>query len=391
MWRDGESARDDHQVDARPTWPRRLLAVSLVGLVVVAVLLSRRSGTPSLFGIDGERLEPPAHLAVGAALAAAFGATAAARGSALRRILLAFGFAAVVTTLIEVGQSTASGRAVSGSDMVMNVVGSAVGSLVGALPGWRHGRGEKVAAIAAVLALVAGIAALRAPITLGRGCSDVVETADPSAPVPDTGAMDGLFAYDFEEPDPSFGTPGPVLQSTEDMRLGEGRAHMEGDRQKALMVSQEVGEAVSESVRFGRRFVVDVVAAPRELSSEHVPIVGISRDKSPSDMNFAVGADGDRLSVRLRMACGQFNWTRIDDVFQVGVDRRITVTVVDSTQRIWVDGTLVDERTFGGSPEPWNDTRNWDLSMAFVVGNSRYGGHQFEGSVASVRLGALPE
>ena len=389
MRRDGDSARDEGKL-VGPTWPRRLLVISLVGLVVVAVLLSRRSGTPSLFGIEGERLEPPAHLAVGATLAAAFGATPAARGGVWRRILTAFAFAAVITTLIEIGQSTASGRAVSGSDMVMNLVGSAVGSGVGAMPGWRHGRGEKVAAVAALLGLVAGVVALRAPITLGRGCADVTQSAAPSAPVPDTAAMAGLFVYEFEEPDPSFGTPGPRLESTEDVRLGEGRAHMEGERQKALMVSQEVGEDVSEAVRFGRRFVIDVVATPRELSSEHVPIVGISRDRSPSDMNIAVGADGDRLSVRLRMACGQFNWTRIDDVFEAGVDRRITVTVVDSTQRIWVDGALVDERVFGGSPEPWNDTRNWDLSMAFVVGNHRYGDRQFQGSVAQVRLGVLP-
>ena len=389
MGRDGDST-EDRPRQARPAWPRRVLAVSLAGLVVVAVLLSRRSGTPSLFGIEGERLEPPAHLAVGATLAAAYGALSAAPGGTWRRILRSFAFAAVITTLIEVAQSTASGRAVSGSDAVMNLIGSGIGSLVGAVPGWRRGRGEQVAAIAAVAALVAGVVALQVPIRLGRGCSEVTVAAPQQVPAPDTATMDGLFVYDFEEPDPSLGSPGPFLQSTEDMRLADGRAHMEGDRDKALMVSEEVGEEVSWAVRTGRRFVVDVVATPRELGSEHVPIVAISRDESPSDMNFHIGADGDRLSVRMRMACGQFNWTRIDDVFEAGEDRRITVTVVDSTQRIWVDGVLLDERTFGGSPEPWNDTRNWDLSMAFVIGNTRYSGLQFQGSVDLVRLGPLP-
>ena len=154
------------------------------------------------------------------------------------------------------------------------------------------------------------------------------------------------------------------------------------------VVVEEVGEDVSWLVRTGRRFVVDVVTTPDRRSSEHVPIVGISQDGSPSDMNFAVGMRGDRLSIRVRMSCGRFNWTQIDDVFAEGEPRRIVLTVVEDTQRIWVDGALVDERRFAG--DMYNDTRNWALEMALVIGNQRFGDRQFEGSVDTIRVGALP-
>ncbi|MEM7287727.1 MAG: VanZ family protein [Actinomycetota bacterium] len=383
---DGSGSRPRHAAD--PVWPRRVLLIGLFGLVVVAVLLSRRQGTPSVFGIAEERLEPVGHVAVAAVIAAAQASLSRSRAGRARRVAVAFLFSATITTLIEIGQSTVADRAVSGEDVVMNLLGAAVGSLVAAIPGTHSRLGERVAAVATIAALGAGLVALQVDPRLGRGCSEVTVVETAAVPAPDTAAMSDLYVYDFEEPDPSLGSPGPWLSSTEEVRLSGGMAVMSSDREKALMVSQEVGEDVSWLVRTGRRFVVEVVATPSELRSKHVPIVGISRDQSPSDMNFAVGIRGDRLSVRLRMGCGQFNWTQIDDVFTEGEPRRIAMTVVDDTQRIWVDGTLVDERRFGGGM--YDDTRNWDLEMAFVVGNQRYGDGQFEGSIDSVRLGALP-
>ena len=372
----------------RPVWPRAVLLVGTLGLLVVAVLLSRRTGTPSLFGIAEERLEPVGHLAVAAVLAAAQAALSRSSASATRRMATAFLFAAVVTTLIEVGQSNVANRAVSFEDIAMNLTGSAVGSLVALVPGARGAKGERIAAVATVVALVAGILVLQVDIRLGRGCADVTVVEPADVPVPATADMDGLYVYEFEEPDPSLGSPGPPLVSTADVRLADGQANLQSDREKALLVSQEVGEDVSWLVRTGRRFVVDVVTTPDRLSSEHVPIVGISQDGSPSDMNFAVGMRGDRLSIRVRMSCGRFNWTQIDDVFAEGEPRRIVLTVVEDTQRIWVDGALVDERRFAG--DMYNDTRNWALEMALVIGNQRFGDRQFEGSVDTIRVGALP-
>lgn len=380
---------DAAPLHAEPSpWPRRILLVGAFGLVVVAVLLSRRTGTPRLFGINEEQLEPFGHLAVAAAIAAAQAALSRSAASGGRRMVTAFLFAAVVTTLIEVGQSTVANRAVSAEDVAMNLGGSAFGSLVALVPGARSRTGERVAAAATVLALVAGVLVLQVDIRLGRGCADVSIAEPASVPVPATAAMRDLYVYEFEEPDPSAGSPGPPLVSTEDVRLANGMAVLQSEREKALLVSQEVGEDVSWLVRTGRRFVVDLVATPAELSSDHVPIVGISEDGSPSDMNFAVGMHGDRLSVRVRMSCGRFNWTQLDDVFSEGQERRIVLTVVDDTQRIWVDGTLLDERRFSG--DMYDDTRNWALHMALVVGNQRYGDRQFEGSVESIRIGALP-
>ena len=94
-----------------PRWPRRVLLAGLLGLVVVAVLLSRRTGTPSIFGIAEERLEPFAHLAVAAVIAAAQAALSRSRAGRGRRVTTAFLFAAAVTTLIEIGQSTVADRA----------------------------------------------------------------------------------------------------------------------------------------------------------------------------------------------------------------------------------------------------------------------------------------
>ena len=68
--------------------------------------------------------------------------------------------------------------------------------------------------------------------------------------------------------------------------------------------------------------------------------------------------------------------------------RSVVLTVVEDTQRIWVDGALVDERRFAG--DMYNDTRNWALEMALVIGNQRFGDRQFEGSVDTIRVGALP-
>jgi len=369
-----------------------LLGGATVALGVVAALLSRRDRVPTLPGIDPNALEPLAH--VGMALALALVAAVLARSIGVRRAAFTgFVVSVSLTIALEVAQVSLATRSANVEDALLNVTGAAFGA-VGAhvLMRSRTVSPRNVAAGFVLLGLVGGGWALQADVALGRACDQVVtevtSLADP-LPVPPVGP--NALAYDLSA---AVGNDvliapevagGPSLfgpQATAIASSPRGLV-LSRDGNRSGLRSQVAGNAVSVAVQETEVLVIQAIFTPFGDDRGPAPIVAISGSSRPSDMNVHLGQHGDELSIRLRLGCGQFNWTRIPGVLDPGVRRDVVVSYNAGTQRVWVDGRLVDERVFVGDNV---STVNWDVNMPLVVGSEVNGDRPFFGEIESVRI-----
>lgn len=370
----------------------------LVVLVGIAAVLSRRERLPDVLGTEPEVLEPVAHGILAAFLALIVAVVVERKPRLFGRLarrpaLTGFAFAMVSTNLLELGQATVPARAVSFEDLAANTIGAAVGGLlalmVGRLPGAVTTR---VVAAVMLIGIAGGTWAAVVEVPLGTSCdADVVSEPGPQ-PVPELPSDQILMAYDLSQPvdGPVLAVPelggGPALSAVGEGTIATSPTGLIFDDREAdaFLSSPAAGRLVGTAVRNQGTVMVELATTPTRLTRGPARIVALSIGVTPSSVNFHIGQHERELSVRLRLGCGQFNWTRIDDVFAEGQRRHIVVSFADATQRVWVDGELIDERTF---TDDFATTVNWSPAMPLLVGNEPQGGRQYYGEVEFVRIG----
>lgn len=355
------------------------MAALAASLLIVAAAISRRERLPFTNGPHAETIEIVGHIAIAAGLAAGLYLVAATYRWRPGPGTIAIGVAASATTLIEVAQLSASSRAVSTVDLVANLTGVLIGWGIGAALHRSRLAPVPAATLVLVPALVAGLIVLVAPVPLGRGC--------PTRQLPVTDAAPprlGDLAVELTRP----GAP----PSDQGWRvLGNPTATATGALEFAdpddRLESARLGAELSQAIRDSGYFAIEVVATVRSEANGPRPMIAISRSNYPSDMNVRIGQHGDDLSIRVRLGCGQFNWTQLDGHLTPGGPRRIMVTLDQNTQTTWIDTTMVDRRTFDG----YRPTSiNWDTAMPLVIGNDHVGDDPFQGVVHEVRIATTP-
>lgn len=379
-------ANDDHDHQPATRW----LVLGLAVMAVLAVVLSRQSRTPSLPWLSDAAFEIGGHIAVAFVLALVM--TRLIERSDLSRPALA-GVALVVlaTTLVEIGQVPQRDRSASVSDLIANTTGAVLGGSVAA--GLRRLRGPVAGAVVLATMVVA----------IGGGAWATTADFDPPACGTETSPLDGGSS-------PAPDAPQGALQYSYDLSATERdgmdlavaelvngpalvAASNDGSDQpitelvfgNVFLRSDEAGRSISTAVTQTDRLFVEVAVTPTELTSGPGRIMAVTAGTSATSTNVHVGQHRDQLSVRLRLTCGEFNWTLIDDVFVPGERRHIVVTFADATQRVWVDGVLIDQRRF---TDDVATTANWVLDRPLVVGNTPGADRPFHGDIEYVVIAA---
>lgn len=371
------------------------LGAATVALGVVAVLLSRRPRVPDLVGIDANTLEPLAHVALALILTLVSSMLLLSAG-VRRAVVKGFFLGVSVTMAAEVAQAWLPTRSATVEDASLNVGGALLGAVVAsALIRTPSIDARRVAAVGVIIGLVGGVWALQAEVPLGRSCAvEVIDVGPGTDLAPGTTLGSNAVLYDLSAAAPvdAFAVPesagGPPLFGSEADSVAASPSGLlfSLDRDPGVLRSYEAGTAISSAALRTDTVAIKAIVTPSGDTLGPVLIAAISGGPTPSDMNVELGQHGSELSVRLRLGCGQFNWTRIADVFEPGVRREVVMSYAAGRQRVWVDQRLVDERVFAGESV---NTVNWDLRMPLVVGNELSGGRQFLGEIELVEIGPV--
>lgn len=382
------TAAADEEHAAQPV--TRWLVMGLAVLTALAVVLSRRSRTPTVSWLSDSTFELAGHIAV------AFVLTLVAvrlieRTRVPHPALVGLAFVVLVTTVVEVAQVPLRDRSASVEDLVANTTGALLGGAVAV--GIRRLRpvvAGRVVVATMVLAAAGGAWGASAGLDVDDCNTAPAQLGLDTPPVPGP-PLDGFgYSYDLAAAGLDASNPnvperngGPSLEAMSRSGTGPPATIFEG----AFLMSPEAGRSLSSNVLATDRLFVEVIATPSDATRGPARIVAITDGVDTDSTNVHVSQHGDELSVRLRLTCGEFNWTRIDEVFVPGERRHIVVTFAEATQRVWVNGALVDERRF---TDDVATTANWVEDRPLVVGNTPGGNRPFVGDIDLVTIVAGP-
>ncbi|MGI9595179.1 MAG: VanZ family protein [Acidimicrobiales bacterium] len=384
----------DDQRDSAAGPKTRWLVIGLAVMIALGIVLSRRPRLPQIPAVDNQLAESLAHVVLAAVLALVAVVLAERRGIVAPALA---GIAAVagVTTAIELGQLSLADRSTTVDDLVANMLGAILGAgLAVALRRVRPSAAGRVVLAVMLFVIGAEVAAIVAEATRNDTCDQVVSPAiDKALRPPRPADLAPILSYDLSQArstDEGFEVPadggGPPLLGLDDqdLRLSpDGLVFGDGG---SVLSSEAGGPLLSAALEQGGTVFVEVAARPSQLTFGPARIVAVSAGSRSGDVNIHIGQHREELSVRLRLGCGEFNWTRIDDVFTGGDRRHVIMTFADGVQRVWVDDRLVDERRFVGDGAA---IENWDKTMPLVVGNTPTRDRAFFGEIELVTVGVV--
>jgi hypothetical protein len=300
--------------------------------------------------------------------------------------LLALAVAIAGGALVEVLQALGGERDPTIVDVIVDAAGAVVAVVALSWARVSPRTWARVAAVVTAVMLVVVVPAVifATPDEPDRDCDPVPIAAREESELATGAVPTPVAAYTFDDESgrtvgDSAGSPALSLDRVGRTSWIEGRGlELDGGAAKSASPAATVVRAARAS---GEVTILARVRPARLDQSGPARIVTISNGPGYGQVNAHLGQDGRSLSVRIRVTCGDFNWTTVPDVFTSTRDVvGVAVTFGDDTERVYVDGEPVAAWRMRGT------LRNWDPSFPLVVGNEATLDRPFVGDVFDVQV-----